>query len=130
MAEERTTSDPRGAGPPVSPASFASPRRSLDRGRARALHVCPCCDSELVYPTDWSPVGRRRWRVERRCPDCEWTAEGVFEQPVVDRFDDALDAGTEKLLDDLNLLARANMEEQVNRFVAALRDDLILPEDF
>ena len=41
-----------------------------------------------------------------------------------------LDAGTEQLLGDLNLLARANMEEQVERFIAALRAGQILPEDF
>ena len=79
-------------------------------------------------------TGRRRsasgWTVDLRCPDCEWTGGGVYAQEVVDRFDEALDGGTEQLLDDLNLLARANMEEQVERFVAALWADRILPEDF
>jgi hypothetical protein len=48
----------------------------------------------------------------------------------VDRFDEALDSGTEQLLDDLTTLARANMEEQLQRFVTALWADDILPEDF
>jgi hypothetical protein len=98
--------------------------------RAQALHVCPCCDSELVYPTDWAPAERKRWTVDLRCPDCEWTGGGTYTQEAVDRFDQTLDAGTEQLLDDLNLLARANMEDQVERFVAALASNHILPEDF
>ncbi len=49
---------------------------------------------------------------------------------VVDRLDEALDRGTESVLDDLNILVRANMEDQIDRFVAALNGDQILPEDF
>ena len=63
-------------------------------------------------------------------PTASGLGGGVYAQEVVDRFDEALDGGTEQLLDDLNLLARANMEEQVDRFVAALWADHILPEDF
>jgi hypothetical protein len=130
MADEQTARNESARIERLSPSSFGAPRRSLERGRSTALHVCPCCDSELVYPTDWAPANRRRWHVELRCPDCEWAGGGVYAQEVVDRFDDALDAGTELLLDDLNLLARANMEEQVSRFLDALRADQILPEDF
>jgi hypothetical protein len=130
MADEQTTPGERARIERLSPSSFGAPRRSLARGRSTALHVCPCCDSELVFPTDWAPADRRRWRVELRCPDCEWIGGGVYAQQVVDRFDDALDAGTELLLNDLNMLARANMEDQVGRFLDALRADHILPEDF
>ena len=41
-----------------------------------------------------------------------------------------LDLGTEAVLNDLTLLARANMEEEVERFVAALHADHVLPFDF
>jgi hypothetical protein len=34
------------------------------------------------------------------------------------------------MLNDLALLARANMETEVERFATALRADQILPEDF
>ena len=130
MPEKQTARHDNGTSDGFSPSSFGTPRRSLERNRAQALHVCPACDSELVYPTDWSPADRKRWSVERRCPDCEWTGGGVYSQAVVDRFDEALDNGTELLLDDLNLLSRANMQEQVDRFVGALWTDDILPEDF
>jgi hypothetical protein len=98
--------------------------------RVETLHVCPRCESELVYPIDWAPAERDRWSVELRCPNCEWLGGGVYDQEVVDHFDAALDSGIDQLLADLNLLARANLEERVRRFVAALEADQILPEDF
>jgi hypothetical protein len=94
------------------------------------LHICPSCDSSLVFPTDWAPAAGRRWSVDLRCPECEWNGGGTYAQAIVDRFDEALDDGTEALLRDLNLLTRANMEEQVDAFVTALNADQILPEDF
>jgi hypothetical protein len=99
-------------------------------GTQRGLEVCPACDSRLVYPVDWEPADPRRWRVGLRCPDCEWQGGGVFSQDTVDAFDEALDLGTEALLEELTLLTRANLEEEVERFVAALHAGHILPEDF
>ena len=49
---------------------------------------------------------------------------------IVDRFDEVLDRGTDELVDDLTRLIRANMEDEIERFVDALDADLILPEDF
>jgi hypothetical protein len=94
------------------------------------LSICPCCGRDFVYPVDWAPVGERRWSVALRCPQCEWVGGGIYDQEVVDRFDDALDASIETILSDLELLTRSNMEEHVERFLEALEADLILPEDF
>jgi len=94
------------------------------------LNICPTCASELVYPLDWAPVDMCRWRLELRCPDCESEWAGVYEQAILDRFDEILDAGTDSLLADLHRLQRSNMEEELERFNLALSDDLILPEDF
>jgi hypothetical protein len=94
------------------------------------LVVCPCCGRDLVYPTDWAPATERTWSVKLRCPECEWRGGGVYGQDLLDRFDEALDEGTQSVLDDLELLTRANMEEQIERFVAALDANLITPEDF
>lgn len=54
----------------------------------------------------------------------------MFDQEVADRFDDALDNSTQAVLDDLQALTRANMENDVERFCAALAAGFILPEDF
>jgi hypothetical protein len=94
------------------------------------LTLCPCCDRDLVYPVDWEPAGARGWSISLRCPECEWTSEGVFDQETADRFDDALDDSTQAVLDDLQLLIRSNMEADVERFIRALEADLIVPEDF
>ena len=130
MAEKQTQSHTGSAPQRVGPASFEARSREGESRSANDLHICPSCNSELVYPVDWAPANRRHWNVARRCPDCEWQGDGVHSQDVVDRFDEALDLGTEQFLDDLNMLARANMEEQVESFTAAIWADQILPEDF
>jgi hypothetical protein len=94
------------------------------------LHVCCDCDSQLVYPVQWSEVDRESWEVTLRCPNCEWSHTDVFDQETVERFDEELDRGTDSLVDDLKRLIHANMEEEIDRFSQALIQDHILPEDF
>ncbi len=96
----------------------------------RELHVCPDCDSGLVYPMDWEEHDSVNWLVALRCPSCEWSEIELFSQDVVDRFDEELDRGTEALVRDLRQLTRANMEDEIDRFVNALYSDALLPEDF
>jgi hypothetical protein len=97
---------------------------------ATDLHLCGACESELVYPVDWEEAGDTHWEVTLRCPNCEWTGTGVFEQDTVERFDEELDRGTEALVRDLKNLMQANMEDEIDRFVSALEAGHIVPEDF
>jgi hypothetical protein len=90
----------------------------------------PDCKSGLVYPVEWDEAGTTHWEVTLRCPNCEWTNTGVVEQAVVEKFDEALDGGTEALVRDLKRMIHANMEDEIERFVEALNNDHILPEDF
>ncbi|WP_028064467.1 hypothetical protein [Solirubrobacter soli] len=94
------------------------------------LHICPECDRDLVYPVDWEEASVTHWEVELRCPNCEWSEVGTFDQATVDRFDEHLDLGTEALVKDLRRLVQANMEAEAERFAAALDANAILPEDF
>ena len=94
------------------------------------LHECPACDRALVYPVEWEEASPTQWEVLLRCPNCEWTHLGIFDQAVVDRFDQELDRGTECLIDDLTRLTQANMEDEIERFTAALASDAIWPMDF
>lgn len=96
----------------------------------RGLHVCPACASRLVAPIAWDQAGARAWAVTIQCPNCEWWDADVYDEATVERFDEELDRGTEALVRDLLRLIRANMEEDVERFVAALHAGAILPEDF
>ncbi len=94
------------------------------------LHLCGACGADLVYPVDWEEAGAHHWEVTLRCPNCEWSGTGVFDQAAVERFDDELDRGTEALVRDLKRLMHANMEADIERFVEALEQDHITPEDF
>lgn len=101
-----------------------------DVARGVELHVCPACDSDLVYPVAWEERAGDRWRIERRCPNCEWRHVGEFDQEDVEEFDDVLNEGTESLLTGLRNFARANMAADVERMIRAIEDDHILPMDF
>jgi hypothetical protein len=104
----------------------APPSTSVEVG----LHVCPACSSQLVAPVAWEQAGPHEWAVTIQCPNCEWWDADVFDEHTVERFDEQLDRGTEALVRDLLRLTRANMEDDVERFLAALQVDAILPEDF
>jgi hypothetical protein len=109
--------------PAGAPARAAEPA-------TQELHMCRECEAGLVYPVEWEEASETHWEVELRCPNCECYTTGVYAQDVVDRFDEELDRGTEALVRDLKRLTRANMEDEVERFVRALSADAILPEDF
>lgn len=94
------------------------------------LHVCFYCAGELVHPVDWAEAGPSQWRILLRCPECEATREGVFDQAAVEALDDELDRATGALLSDLQRVTHANMAEEIELFVRALDVDLIVPSDF
>ena len=94
------------------------------------LHVCTECSSELVYPVEWEEAGPDSWSVLLQCPNCDESREGIFHQETVERFDEMLDKGAEELARDYRRLVRANMADELGRFMSALQADAILPEDF
>jgi hypothetical protein len=110
---------------PATPAPAPAPAEEI-----LDLHVCPECVSHLVYPVEWEEASATHWEVALRCPNCEWSTVGVYDQDTVDRFDEELDHGTDLLVKDLKRLTRANMEEEIERFGKALDSDAIWPMDF
>ncbi len=99
--------------------------------QAKQLHVCQQCGSDLVQPTCWEQAGdRSHWRVWRRCPECEWTCQGVHDEHEIDAFDEQLDLGAHELADELSALEHANMADMADAFIAALGADLIDADDF
>jgi hypothetical protein len=94
------------------------------------LHICVDCGSELVYPVQWEESGPVNWNVLLHCPNCDIYREGIFTQETVETFDEELDRGADALARDYKRLIRANMAEEIERFVGALTSDAILPEDF
>jgi hypothetical protein len=98
--------------------------------RHQDLHVCVECDSDLVHPVQWEEAGPENWSVLLHCPNCDVFREGVFTQDNVELFDEELDRGADVLARDYKRLMRANMADEIDRFVGALEANAILPEDF
>jgi hypothetical protein len=94
------------------------------------LHVCRSCASDLVQPVGWSETADDKWELTLHCPNCDWLAEGLFDERQVYGLEDKLEEGLVAMLSDLRRMTQANMAEEVSRFVVALNADLILPEDF
>lgn len=105
---------------------------STSKTADRSLHICPECGSSLVQPTCWEQEGgeSRRWRVWRRCPECEWCGDGLHDEVAIDSYDEHLDNGAHELAEELRALQHANMRELADVFIAALRRDLIGADDF
>jgi hypothetical protein len=109
----------------------AMTKQASDKTATPSLHICPCCGSGLVQPTCWEPeADRARWRVWRRCPECEWTSSSVHGEVEIDAFDEQLDLGAHELAGELRSLERANMSAMAEAFLIALRSDLIGADDF
>jgi hypothetical protein len=99
-------------------------------GPRQDLHLCLECASDLVYPVGWEETEAKKWSVLLRCPNCEASREGVFEQGTLERFEELMERGTDDLVRAYKNLTRANMSDESDRFGAALHADAILPEDF
>jgi hypothetical protein len=96
----------------------------------RPLHLCPACDSNLVQPVAWSEAGGGAWDLALECPNCGHLESGTFDRHQVETLEEQLDEGLAEMLDDLRRLTQVNMHEDIERFIAALEADVILPEDF
>jgi hypothetical protein len=94
------------------------------------LHICPECDRTLVFPVEWEEVSPTHWEVLLRCPNCEWTEVDMHDWDTVLRLEERLERRERALIADLQALSRANVEEDFDRFIAALRADQVWPMDF
>jgi hypothetical protein len=124
--EHPAAAPPAEAIAPVAPSPETTPAET----RERDLHICPGCESNLVYPVQWEEADESHWQIALRCPNCEYAEEGVFGQEQCDGFDDELERGTDALTRDYKRLMTANLAEEIDRFAKALEVDGILPVDF
>jgi hypothetical protein len=118
------------AAPPAEALAPESPVVAETRTSERVLHICPGCESNLVYPVQWEEADESHWHITLRCPNCEHAEDGVFGQEQCDGFDDELERGTDALTRDYKRLMTANLSEEIDRFAKALEADAILPVDF
>ncbi len=115
---------------PASTTDAAAEREATLEQIAKDLTLCGLCECEFVQPIDWDEAGSRHWRLTLRCPNCEAIGTVVVEDEVVDHYDLALERGSAELARSLHGLVEANIEDEAERFSAALENGLILPEDF
>ena len=94
------------------------------------LDHCPECASDSVYPIAWHDAGDRSYELTLRCPNCEWTEVDTHDWDTVQRLEERLDRGERALIVDLQALARANVQEDFDRFIAALHAGHVWPMDF
>ncbi len=95
------------------------------------LHVCSDCRRPFVVPISVVDlVDRDRAVVELHCTNCGRTALGVHDDAALEELDRELDETQAAMRDALAVLSLVDEHERVDRFATALRDDLILPEDF
>lgn len=112
------------------PAGTSTPAMSARPAAPARMHVCGACTSPLVQPVAWSETGDERWKIQLRCPECEHRRTGEFGRADVEAYDAHLNRGTQAVAAELRRVASDRFAEEVDRFVCALRDDLILPVDF
>jgi DNA-directed RNA polymerase subunit RPC12/RpoP len=92
--------------------------------------TCSRCGSDLLYVLSSRPVSDDTWEIEVRCPDCDWHETIVLGRYVTERFINQLHRQKRALVRDLGQLDAARFREDVERELALVRDDLILPADF
>ncbi|MEA2289101.1 MAG: hypothetical protein QOD55_1098 [Solirubrobacteraceae bacterium] len=94
------------------------------------LHVCPHCASGLVQPVEAGEPAPGLWDLTLRCPECERWLEVTCDEQAIDRFEAELDRGLAVLQCEMDTFAQLSFREDVERFVAALAADAIMPMDF
>jgi hypothetical protein len=105
--------------------------RPLPKGRPDGdLHVCPHCRSVLVQPVAGTQPLPGLWDVTLRCPECERFLEARCDAAALQRYEEELERGRATLRRDMDEYARLSFEEDLERFVAALHADAIMPMDF
>ena len=99
--------------------------------RPEPLHVCTGCHRPFVVPVSIVDlIDRDRAVVELHCTNCDRTVLGVHDDDALAELDRELDQTTQSMWEALELLTFVDELERIEAFAHALRDDLILPEDF
>jgi hypothetical protein len=95
------------------------------------LHECPQCCRPFVVPTNvLKVVTRTSYRVELSCANCGWSEVATHDEDALEALDRTLDRQTAEMEAALEIWKLTREIEQIDAFAKALRDDLILPEDF
>ena len=97
----------------------------------RDLHLCQSCRTPFVVPMSILDVHEDgRYLVELSCANCRASSLATHDEASLEALDHELDRGLLAIQEALDALVIADELERIDRFAAALQDELILPEDF
>lgn len=96
------------------------------------LHICGGCGSNLVFPLEDTieETEDERFSMTLRCPNCELCTDLIAKPEDCYALDDELEDAYCQMSKQLSNLTWANFAEEIERFVALMNDDRILPFDF
>ncbi len=93
--------------------------------------VCDACARDFIVPVSVVDlIDHDRCVVELQCMNCGIASLRVHEDRELMELDRHLDAAQEQMREAIEMLEISDDLDRVDRFVRALRDDHILPEDF
>ena len=96
-----------------------------------APHVCRVCLRPFLVPLSTFPlISRNGYVLEMQCSNCEDSTVALLDEAQMEQLDRELDRQTGAIRHALAEIRLADDLDRVDRFVTALRADLILPEDF
>lgn len=100
-------------------------------GGREGLHVCPACRRPFVVAAGVREVvDLDNARVALHCCNCGWGATAVHHDRDLRALELHVDRSYAELLWTLELVWKANEEQAIARFAAALDSGGLLPEDF
>jgi hypothetical protein len=95
------------------------------------LHICDACRRDFIVPVSvLELIDNDRCLVELSCTNCGTSSLGTHDDRSLMELDRHLDEAQDQMREAIAVFEIADELERLDRFVRALRDDHILPEDF
>ncbi|HSX47739.1 MAG TPA: hypothetical protein VLF63_03115 [Patescibacteria group bacterium] len=90
------------------------------------------CGDQFMRLVECTPLSEdfSLYQATFQCPNCECKFEGEFPAEIIYYQQEELQGDVEDLVDTFIKVKRQHMEEYAPKFISALENDLILPEDF
>lgn len=110
---------------------FGEAARAQRRPPGPGVELC-CreCGSDLVHPLDCEQTDEQTWLLTLRCPDCEACYDVALGRCTMERYIAQLHDQKRALILELDRWSLARFREEVERLLALIADDKVLPFDF